>query len=127
MSSNSIGKIFRFTTWGESHGKAIGCVIDGIPSMIPLKEKDIQIPVSETGAKDSTKLSEDYLASDNQRTVPMLELDDGTRIGEAMAICRYLETLHPELPLMGRNPLESARIDMWERRADMEGIGALSE
>jgi len=80
-----------------------------------------------SGAKDSTKLSEDYLASDNQRTVPMLELDDGTRIGEAMAICRYLEALHPELPLMGRNPLESARIDMWERRADMEGIGAVSE
>ncbi|SVE58301.1 uncharacterized protein METZ01_LOCUS511155 [marine metagenome] len=92
-----------------------------------LKEKGIQIPVVEAGAKDSTKLSEDYLTSDNQRTVPALELDDGTRIGEAMAICRYLETLHPELPLMGRDPLEGARIDMWERRADMEGIGAVSE
>ena len=42
MSSNSIGKNFRFTTWGESHGKAIGCVIDGVPSNIPLIEKDIQ-------------------------------------------------------------------------------------
>ena len=42
MSSNSIGKIFTFTTWGESHGKAIGCVIDGVPSKIPLKEEDIQ-------------------------------------------------------------------------------------
>ena len=92
-----------------------------------LKEKGIQIPVVEAGTKDSTKLSEDYLTSDNQRTVPALELDDGTRIGEAMAICRYLETLHPELPLMGRDPLEGARIDMWERRADMEGIGAVSE
>jgi len=43
MSSNSIGKIFRFTTWGESHGKAIGCVVDGVPSKIKLSEKDIQI------------------------------------------------------------------------------------
>ena len=42
MTSNSIGKIFSFTTWGESHGKAIGCVIDGVPSNIKLTEKDIQ-------------------------------------------------------------------------------------
>ena len=42
MSSNSIGKNFTFTTWGESHGKAIGCVIDGVPSRINLEENDIQ-------------------------------------------------------------------------------------
>ena len=42
MSSNSIGKNYTFTTWGESHGKAIGCVIDGVPSNIKLKESDIQ-------------------------------------------------------------------------------------
>ncbi len=42
MSSNSIGKLFTFTTWGESHGKAIGCVIDGVPPNIDLKEDDIQ-------------------------------------------------------------------------------------
>jgi len=42
MSSNSIGKIFRFTTWGESHGPAIGCVVDGVPSKIKINEKDIQ-------------------------------------------------------------------------------------
>ena len=43
MSFNTFGKIFRFTTWGESHGPAIGCVIDGCPPMIQLNEKDIQI------------------------------------------------------------------------------------
>ena len=43
MSSNSIGKIFNFSTWGESHGKAIGCVVDGVPPKIPLNEEDIQI------------------------------------------------------------------------------------
>ena len=42
MSSNSIGKIFSFSTWGESHGRAIGCVIDGVPSNIELSENDIQ-------------------------------------------------------------------------------------
>ena len=42
MSFNTFGKIFRFTTWGESHGPAIGCVIDGCPPNIPLSEKDIQ-------------------------------------------------------------------------------------
>ena len=42
MASNSFGELFRFTTWGESHGAAIGVVIDGCPSMIPLTEEDIQ-------------------------------------------------------------------------------------
>ena len=43
MSFNTFGKIFRFTTWGESHGPAIGCVVDGCPPNILLSEKDIQI------------------------------------------------------------------------------------
>ena len=42
MSFNTFGKIFRFTTWGESHGPAIGCVVDGCPPNIPLSVKDIQ-------------------------------------------------------------------------------------
>ena len=43
MSFNTFGKLFRFTTWGESHGPAIGCVIDGCPPRISLGEKDIQV------------------------------------------------------------------------------------
>ena len=42
MSFNTFGKIFRFTTWGESHGPAIGCVIDGCPPNIPVSEREIQ-------------------------------------------------------------------------------------
>ncbi|MAJ85954.1 MAG: chorismate synthase [Candidatus Pelagibacter sp.] len=42
MSFNTFGKFFRFTTWGESHGPAIGCIIDGCPPLIQLKELDIQ-------------------------------------------------------------------------------------
>jgi chorismate synthase len=42
MSHNSFGHLFRVMTWGESHGPAIGCVVDGCPSLIPLTEADIQ-------------------------------------------------------------------------------------
>ena len=42
MSHNTFGHLFRVTTWGESHGPAIGCVIDGCPPGIPLTEDDIQ-------------------------------------------------------------------------------------
>ncbi len=42
MSSNRAGRLFTFTTWGESHGPAIGCVVDGCPARIPLAESDIQ-------------------------------------------------------------------------------------
>jgi chorismate synthase len=42
MSANSFGTLFRFTTFGESHGPAIGCVVDGTPPLIPLAESDIQ-------------------------------------------------------------------------------------
>lgn len=42
MSSNTFGTLFRYTTWGESHGPAIGCVIDGVPPRLPLDEAYIQ-------------------------------------------------------------------------------------
>src|SRR5206468_11794499 len=43
MAGNSFGTLFRFTSWGESHGPAIGCVVDGTPPRIPLSEADIQV------------------------------------------------------------------------------------
>jgi chorismate synthase len=42
MAGNSFGTLFRYTTWGESHGVAIGCVVDGLPPRLPLAEPDIQ-------------------------------------------------------------------------------------
>ena len=42
MSHNTFGHLFRVTTWGESHGPALGCVVDGAPSMLPLEASDIQ-------------------------------------------------------------------------------------
>jgi chorismate synthase len=43
MASNGFGQAFRFTTWGESHGPALGCVVDGVPPRVPLTEADIQV------------------------------------------------------------------------------------
>ncbi|HJQ56158.1 MAG TPA: chorismate synthase [Vineibacter sp.] len=43
MAGNTFGHLFRFTSWGESHGPAIGCVVDGAPPRIPLAEADIQV------------------------------------------------------------------------------------
>jgi glutathione S-transferase len=51
--------------------------------------------------------------------VPALELDDGTCLSESVAICRYLEALHPEPNLFGRDPKEQAVVEMWTRRAEM--------
>ena len=49
MSFNTFGKFFRFTTWGESHGPAIGCVIDGCPPNIQIKADDIQKELNKRG------------------------------------------------------------------------------
>jgi len=46
LASNSFGKVFRMTTWGESHGKAVGVVIDGCPSGIPFNEKIVNASLS---------------------------------------------------------------------------------
>jgi glutathione S-transferase len=51
--------------------------------------------------------------------LPALELDDGRMITESLAICRFLESRHPEPNLFGRDPLETAEIEMWTRRAEM--------
>ena len=45
MSANTFGHLFRYTTFGESHGPAIGCVVDGAPPRLPLTEEDIQFYV----------------------------------------------------------------------------------
>ncbi|MDO8408797.1 MAG: chorismate synthase [Phenylobacterium sp.] len=43
MSHNTFGHLFRVTTWGESHGPALGCVIDGCPAGLPLTPEDVQV------------------------------------------------------------------------------------
>ena len=93
--------------------------------LIYMAEKGIEIPVVEAG--EGAHLTDDYLSRYNGRIVPMLELDDGTQIGEAMAICRYLEEAYPAPPLFGVNRRDRAMVDMWERRAENEGGNGVAE
>jgi glutathione S-transferase len=51
--------------------------------------------------------------------LPALELDDGSVLTESIAICRYFEELQPEPSLFGRDALEKARIEMWNRRIEL--------
>ena len=53
------------------------------------------------------------------QTIPILELDDGTRIAESIAICRYIEALWPDPNLFGVTPIEQAMIEMWQRQLEL--------
>jgi glutathione S-transferase len=91
-----------------------------------LSEKGLDVPLEEVG--EGMRLKADFVARfDPYATTPTLELDDGTCIGEAMAICRYFEDLHPEPRLMGRDAKDKAVVEMWERRAYEGAMFALSE
>lgn len=71
--------------------------------------------------------SEEYRAINPRRTIPTLVLEEGTAIGEVPAIWRYLEEIHPTPPLLGVTPREKALVDMWERRAELEGFASVME
>lgn len=90
-----------------------------------IAEKKLDIPLEDAGMV--AQLPDAFLAKTPHRFVPMLELDDGTVLTEAMAICRYLEALHPEPRLFGETPLQAAKIDMWERICEQQGVLAVAE
>lgn len=60
-----------------------------------------------------------YLKKAGLPNVPALEIDDETTITESVAICRYLESVYPEPNMFGRDPKETAVIEMWTRRCEM--------
>ena len=91
-----------------------------------LAEKGLKIELVEVSQGDMT-LAPSFKERYPHMMVPMLELDDGTCIGEAMAICQYLEELHPEPPLMGVDAKDRAVVAMWEKRANEEGMLPASE
>lgn len=80
-------------------------------------EKHLDLPAIEEVIGSGLRLLPAYVDTWPHAMVPMLETDDGERIGEAMAICRYLEEIHPDPNLMGRTALEKGTFEMWERRA----------
>jgi glutathione S-transferase len=91
-----------------------------------LAEKGMSVELVEVGQEDFT-LAPWYKQKYPHAMVPMLELDDGTLIGEAMAIARYFEETHPEPPLMGTDAKDKAVVEMWEKRANEEGMLPASE
>ncbi len=87
-----------------------------------LAEKGIEVERVEIDIPGGGNLTADYLAVNPRGLVPTLLLDDGTRIDESIAICRYFEALHPEPNLFGIEPLEIARVEQWQRRCEFEGL-----
>lgn len=82
-------------------------------------EKGIELPSVEVSIPKREQKSAEFTAKNPRGQTPILELDDGTVIAESVAIMRYLEALHPELPLFGTTPLEVAAVEMWSRRVEM--------
>ncbi len=92
-----------------------------------LAEKGVTIPTVEVSIIDGENLKPEYLRVNPRGLLPVLELDDGTRLDETVAICRYIEELHPEPSLMGVKPLEKAIIESWQRHMEFDGLTAVSE
>ena len=84
-----------------------------------LAEKGVEIPRIEVDLAKLEQRTPQFSAVNPFQTIPILELDDGTRIAESIAICRYIEALHPEPNLFGRSPLEQAIIEMWQRQLEL--------
>jgi len=92
-----------------------------------LAEKGIDIPLVQVNLRDGEQLGEAFRKINPDCTVPVLELDDGTRISEIFAICQYLESQCPEPVLMGKNALEQALVSMWNSKIEQHGLAALAE
>ena len=85
-----------------------------------MAEKGLELPTVTVDMMQGENSTPEYLAKNSLGKMPVLELDDGTCIAESAAICRYLEELHPEPSLFGRDALERARVEMWHRRMELE-------
>ena len=83
-----------------------------------LAEKGVSIPCVEVDLAKLDHKSPEFSALNPFETIPILELDDGTRIAETIAICRYIEALWPETNLFGVTALELATIEMWQRQLE---------
>ncbi len=92
-----------------------------------LAEKGIDVPRQEVDLGALEQRSEEFTAMNPMQRVPVLVLDDGTVISESVAICLYFEKLHPEPNLFGRDALESALVEMWNRRLELHFYGPVSQ
>jgi glutathione S-transferase len=84
-----------------------------------LAEKGITIATEPIDLGKLQQRSAAYTAINPMQRVPALVLDDGTVTAESIAICRYFEAIVPDPPLFGRGALDSALVEMWNRRAEL--------
>jgi glutathione S-transferase len=92
-----------------------------------MAEKGIELPTVQIDLRNGEQFSPAYRALNPQCVVPYLMLDDGTGIGEVVAICRYLEEVHPDPPLLGVDARDRAVVAMWDHRMEVEGFMAVGE
>lgn len=88
-------------------------------TQIFIDEKGIDIPRVDVNLMEGAHKQAAYLDKVGISQVPALELSDGTVLVESPAICRYLEALHPEPNMLGRDAREEAYIEMWQRRVEL--------
>ena len=88
-------------------------------------EKGIELSLEEVDLLAGQSRTPEFLAKNSSGGVPVLELDDGSYLSESVAICRYLEGLHPEPNLLGRDLREQAEIERWNRRMELELFAAI--
>jgi glutathione S-transferase len=86
---------------------------------IYLAEKGLEVPTVQVDLLKREQKSDAFRRKNSLGSIPVLELDDGTCIAESVAICRYLEELHPAPPLFGRSAVERALVEMWNRRIEL--------
>ncbi|HEX8166079.1 MAG TPA: glutathione S-transferase [Beijerinckiaceae bacterium] len=91
-----------------------------------LAEKGVEVPLVPIDLGKLEHKAPAYVAVNPLQRTPALELDDGTVITESIAICRYFEELHPEPPLFGTDPLDKARVEMWQRRLEFGLLGTVA-
>lgn len=87
------------------------------------------VPLPELVPVDITKKehkSEAFTRLNPSQRLPVMVLDDGTALAETIAICRYIESLHPQPPLFGKDAREQALIEMWNRRVELGLFSAVS-
>jgi glutathione S-transferase len=92
-----------------------------------LAEKGISVPTVQVDLRNGEQFSAAFRAINPDATVPVLELDSGTRIADAIGICVYFERIHPQPPLMGESAEEKAVITERQRFAERNGFYAVME
>ena len=92
-----------------------------------MAEKGIEIDTVQIDLANGEQFSEEFKAINPLCEVPLLVLEDGTSISQISAICRYLEEIYPDNPLLGRTPVERAVVESSNQQLQMNGFAAGAE